>query len=96
MFESRAETGKFSVPLRPFNPIRDLMNMRSLLFGTAALLALAAGTGCGGDSPSLSSEMDDSSYREGQQMEHQGRWDEALASYLKVIDHRGDAAPEST
>jgi tetratricopeptide (TPR) repeat protein len=28
-------------------------------------------------------------------MEHQGRWDEALAAYLKVIDHRGDAAPES-
>jgi tetratricopeptide (TPR) repeat protein len=71
------------------------MNMRSLLLGTAALLALAAGPGCGGDSPSLSSEMDDSSYREGQQMEHQGRWDEALAAYLKVIDHRGDAAPES-
>jgi nucleoid-associated protein YgaU len=39
--------------------------------------------------------MDDSYYREGQQMEHQGRWDEALAAYLKVIDHRGDAAPES-
>jgi tetratricopeptide (TPR) repeat protein len=71
------------------------MNMRSLLLGSAALLALAAGTGCGGDSPSLSSEMDDSNYREGQQMEHQGRWDEALAAYLKVIDHRGDAAPES-
>lgn len=71
------------------------MHMRSLLLGTAALLALAAGTGCGGDSPSLSSEMDDSYYREGQQMEHQGRWDEALAAYLKVIDHRGDAAPES-
>jgi nucleoid-associated protein YgaU len=39
--------------------------------------------------------MDDSSYREGQQMEHEGRWDEALAAYLKVIDRRGDAAPES-
>ncbi len=71
------------------------MNMRSLLLGSAALLALAAGAGCGGDSPSLSSEMDDSNYREGQQMEHQGRWDEALAAYLKVIDRRGDAAPES-
>jgi nucleoid-associated protein YgaU len=39
--------------------------------------------------------MDDSNYREGQQMERQGRWDEALAAYLKVIDRRGDAAPES-
>jgi tetratricopeptide (TPR) repeat protein len=71
------------------------MNMRSVVLGLSALLALAAGTGCGGDSPSLSSELDDSSYREGQQMERQGRWDEALAAYLKVIDRRGDSAPES-
>jgi hypothetical protein len=71
------------------------MNPRNLVLAAAALLALAAGPGCGGDSPSLSSEMDDSNYREGQQMERQGRWDEALAAYLKVIDRRGDAAPES-
>ncbi|HEV3029589.1 MAG TPA: hypothetical protein VG457_18570 [Planctomycetota bacterium] len=71
------------------------MNPRTLVLAASALLALAAGPGCGGDSPSLSSEMDDSNYREGQQMEHQGRWDEALAAYLKVIDRRGDAAPES-
>jgi tetratricopeptide (TPR) repeat protein len=71
------------------------MNPRTLVLAASALLALAAGPGCGGDSPSLSSEMDDSNYREGQQMERQGRWDEALAAYLKVIDRRGDAAPES-
>jgi nucleoid-associated protein YgaU len=39
--------------------------------------------------------MDDSSYRDGQQMERQGRWDEALSDYLKVIERRGDSAPES-
>jgi tetratricopeptide (TPR) repeat protein len=71
------------------------MNARTLLLGSAALLALALGPGCGGDAPSSSSEMDDSYYREGQEMERQGRWDEALTAYLKVIDHRGDAAPES-
>ncbi len=71
------------------------MHLRSLLLGSAALLALAAGPGCGGDTTSLSSEVDDSSYRDGQQMERQGRWDEALAAYLKVIDRRGDSAPES-
>jgi tetratricopeptide (TPR) repeat protein len=71
------------------------MNPRTLVLAASALLALAAGPGCGGESPSLSSEMDDSNYREGQQMERQGRWDEALAAYLKVIDRRGDAAPES-
>jgi tetratricopeptide (TPR) repeat protein len=71
------------------------MHTRSLLLGASALLALALGPGCGGDTTSLSSEMDDSSYRDGQQMERQGRWDEALAAYLKVIDRRGDSAPES-
>jgi len=71
------------------------MTTRSIILGAAALLALAAGPGCGGDAPSLSSEMDDSSYRYGQQLEHQGNWDEALTAYLKVIDRRGDGAPES-
>ena len=71
------------------------MTTRSIILGVAAVLALAAGPGCGGDAPSLSSEMDDSSYREGQQLERQGRWDEALAAYLKVINRRGDSAPES-
>jgi LysM repeat protein len=71
------------------------MHSRSFILGAAALLVLAAGPGCGGDASSLSSEMDDSYYRDGQQMERQGRWDEALTAYLKVIDRRGDAAPES-
>jgi tetratricopeptide (TPR) repeat protein len=71
------------------------MHTRSIFFGSAALLALALGAGCGGENASLSSEMDDSNYRDGQQMERQGRWDEALSDYLKVIDRRGDAAPES-
>jgi len=71
------------------------MHPRTLVPLTAALLALAAGGGCGGENASLSAEQDDSSYREGVQMERQGRWDEALTAYLKVIDRRGDAAPES-
>ncbi len=71
------------------------MTIRSLIPGLAALLALVAAAGCGGDAPSLSSELDDSSYRYGQQLEHQGNWDEALTAYLKVIDRRGDGAPES-
>ena len=71
------------------------MHTRSMISGSLALLALALGPGCGGEGGSLSSEMDDSYYRDGQQMERQGRWDEALSAYLKVIDRRGDAAPES-
>jgi tetratricopeptide (TPR) repeat protein len=71
------------------------MTIRSTLLGAAALLAMAMAAGCGGEAPSLSSELDDSSFRYGQQLEHQGNWDEALTAYLKVIDRRGDAAPES-
>jgi hypothetical protein len=71
------------------------MHPRTIIPGAALLLLLAAGPGCGGDSTSLASELDDSSYRDGQQMERQGRWDEALADYLKVIERRGDSAPES-
>lgn len=71
------------------------MRNRSLLMCAFALAVLAVGPGCGGEGPSLSSEMDDSNYRDGQQLEREGRWDEALAAYLRVIDRRGDAAPES-
>ncbi len=71
------------------------MTIRPMISGLAALVALALAAGCGGDAPSLSSELDDSSYRYGQQLEHQGNWDEALTAYLKVIDRRGDGAPES-
>ena len=94
-FESPGETGKFRRPIRPFNPFRLEMHTRSLLPGALALLVLVLWQGCGGDSLSLSSETDDPSYRDGLQLERQGRWDEALAAYLRVIDKRGDAAPES-
>jgi LysM repeat protein len=66
-----------------------------MLIGACSVLALAGLAGCGGESGSLSSEMDDSYYRDGQQMERQGRWEEALTDYLKVIDRRPDTAPES-
>ena len=71
------------------------MHTRSILLGALSLLALALSPGCGGDSLSLSSETDDPSYRDGLQLERQGRWDEALAAYLRVVDKRGDSAPES-
>lgn len=71
------------------------MHPRSIIIGALALAALAVGPGCSGDNPALTAEIDDSSYRLGQQLEREGRWDEALAAYLRVISRRGDAAPES-
>jgi LysM repeat protein len=71
------------------------MHTRQLILGLLVLAALALSPGCGGDSLTASSEVDDSNYRNGLQFERLGRWDEALASYLRVIDKRGDAAPES-
>jgi nucleoid-associated protein YgaU len=60
-----------------------------------AFAALLAAAGCGGESPVLPAETDESLYREGQQLEKQGRTQEALNAYLKVIAKRGEQAPES-
>jgi tetratricopeptide (TPR) repeat protein len=95
VFVSAGESEKFTGPFPTVQSLSIPMTIRLFLPGLAALLALAAAAGCGGDAPSLSSELDDSSYRYGQQLEHQGNWDEALTAYLKVIDRRGDGAPES-
>jgi len=65
------------------------------IVGLIALASLLALAGCGGDSFSLSSETDEPLYREGQQLEKQGRNREALDSYLRVIAKRGETAPES-
>ena len=89
------ENGEFTRPVGPFNPFRRKMHARSLAICALALTVLAAGPGCGSDNPALTAEVDDSSYRLGQQLEREGRWDEALAAYLRVVSRRGDAAPES-
>lgn len=64
-----------------------------------ALLALAAVllvAGCErGDSLTLSSEIDEPFYRQGQSLSKQGRNQEALNAYLKVIAKRDETAPES-
>jgi len=64
-----------------------------------ALLALAIGlllAACEprGGAP-LGAEIDEPDFRDGQRLVKQGRNQEALAAYLRVIEKRGDAAPES-
>jgi tetratricopeptide (TPR) repeat protein len=58
-----------------------------------ALLLLA---GCdGSDRLALGMETNEPYYRQGDQLKRQGRYQEALAAYLKVIEKRNEDAPES-
>jgi len=63
---------------------------------SAVLLALATlwlGAGCGGgDRTPFAAETDEPYYRQGQQLKTQGRYSEALSSFLKVIEKRGGQA----
>lgn len=65
------------------------------LSACGALVALWL-AGCG-DSERIryATEADEPYYREGQSLLKSGRRQEALAAFLKVIDKRGDDAPES-
>ena len=59
------------------------------------VLALLLG-GCGdSDRFTYANETDEPNYREGQSLLKSGRRQEALTSFLKVIDRRRDDAPES-
>jgi len=76
------------VPRSPF-----LLRLLLALAGGAALLLPA---GCGdGDRIIYATENDEPAYKEGLALEKAGRRQEALSDFLKVIDRRGDDAPES-
>lgn len=71
------------------------MRIRQIVFVAVASVALLL-AGCERtESPTLSSEADEPNYRQGQQLVKQGRSQEALSAYLKVIAKRGESAPES-
>lgn len=62
------------------------------LLGVAALVL----AGCtDSDRVKTATEVDEPAYREGQALLKSGRRQEALSAFLKVIDRRGDDAPES-
>jgi tetratricopeptide (TPR) repeat protein len=62
------------------------------LLGLAALWL----AGCtDSDRVKTAAEIDEPAYREGQAMLKSGRRQEALSAFLKVVDKRGDDAPES-
>lgn len=69
----------------------------SSLFLFSALAALPlVHTGCGPTSVMpYTAEVDDPDYRRGKELLRMGREQEALSTFLKVVDQRGGAAPES-
>ncbi len=72
------------------------MLKRLKVAGLIALSVLLAGPACERNTgPAFGAETDDANYRRGQQLVKQGRKQEALAAYLKVIEQRGESAPES-
>ncbi|MDI1335511.1 MAG: LysM peptidoglycan-binding domain-containing protein [Lacunisphaera sp.] len=74
---------------------RSAATFRLLAFLLLGALGLGL-AGCGdGARTSSAAELDEPAYREGQALLKTGRRQEALNSFLKVIDRRGDEAPES-
>lgn len=72
------------------------MRIRRIVTLSLASFALLLAAGCErADNQTLSSEADEPNYRQGQQLVKQGRSQEALSAYLKVIAKRGESAPES-
>ncbi|MEY3775359.1 MAG: hypothetical protein RLZZ129_2139 [Verrucomicrobiota bacterium] len=94
---SLEQVAEFTANPFPFNPFPAVTLKRLKILGLfAALSLLLIGAGCERhDGPGLGAESDDAGYRRGQQLVKQGRKQEALAAFLKVIAQRGDAAPES-
>ena len=72
------------------------MRFRFLSLCLCALAAMLFAAGCGRyDSSPFTAEIDEAGYRRGKDLLRQGRNQEALASFLKVVEKRGDDAPES-
>jgi LysM repeat protein len=72
------------------------MRIRLIPFFLCALAALLFTAGCGRyESSPFTAEIDEPNYRRGKDLLRQGRNQEALSSFLKVVEKRGDDAPES-
>lgn len=72
------------------------MRIRSMVQVALAGVALFCAAGCDrGNDATMAAEADEPNFRQGQQLVRQGRNQEALNAFLKVIAKRSDAAPES-
>lgn len=97
MLERRG--GKRTAQLPSFNSFPEVFRLpvtRRLLSLVFIVFALVSWTGCGeSDRFSYAAETDEPNYREGVSLLKAGRRQEALSSFLKVIDKRREDAPES-
>jgi tetratricopeptide (TPR) repeat protein len=72
------------------------MRLRSFSLCLLALAAMLFVAGCSRyESSAFTAEIDEPGYRRGKDLIRQGRNQEALAAFLKVVEKRGDDAPES-
>jgi tetratricopeptide (TPR) repeat protein len=72
--------------------LSHVLNLSAVLFWLSLLLL----AGCDGtDRIVLGNETNEPYYRQGDQLKRQGRYQEALTAYLKVIEKRNENAPES-
>ena len=70
--------------------------LSTLVFLSSLAALCLVQTGCGPSSVMpYTAEVDDPDYRRGKELLRMGREQEALSTFLKVIDQRGGAAPES-
>jgi tetratricopeptide (TPR) repeat protein len=90
-FESQSEVAEFTANHCPFNPFPREMTVRSKISAALAIVAVLWLGGCGGGERTVSAvETDDSGFRQGQQLVRQGRDAEALTTFLRVIERRGE------
>ena len=69
------------------------MTVPRQIIAALAFATLLLGAGCGGsDRSPVAAETDESSYVEAQKLKNQGRYPEALAAFLRVMEQRGDQA----
>jgi tetratricopeptide (TPR) repeat protein len=72
------------------------MTTRWLLFRLLVPCILLVLAGCDqGERTGFTAESDDPGYRRGKELLRQGRNQEALSAFLKVVEKRGDDSPES-
>jgi LysM repeat protein len=97
MVESDERLPNLWTSLFSFKPFSVKIRSRFVFLSTLALGAILFGGGCERtDNSPFTAEVDDADYRRAKELQRQGRDQEALTEFQKVIEHRGlNNSPES-